>query len=169
MDTLHIEADDFAGLAGDMLRAGREIRFRARGASMSPFIRDGDIVTVQPARADDLRPGDVALYVRSDGQVMLHRVLGRDRHTTPPLIITRGDARTGPREPVAPEQILGRAIASSRGARTFRLNAATARLSGLLWAHTQPLGFVIMAAGRFVRQHLRASQRLSRFTGRAER
>lgn len=152
MDTLHIEAADFAALAAELLGAGRAIRFSARGSSMSPFIRDGDIVTVRPARAADLRPGSVALFVRPDGEVMLHRVLGLDQRANPPVIIARGDARTGPCDTFVPDGLLGQAASARRGARTIRLDPPLARWLGLLWARTQPLGATLMAAARGMRR-----------------
>ena len=51
-NALHVPAEDFTGLAEEILGRGKQFRFRARGASMSPFITDGDTLVVAPLRED---------------------------------------------------------------------------------------------------------------------
>jgi phage repressor protein C with HTH and peptisase S24 domain len=64
----------------DILRAvlgqGKPFRFRARGLSMSPFIRDGDVVTIRPLGRTRPRTGDIAafLYPGTD-KVAVHRIV----------------------------------------------------------------------------------------------
>ncbi len=58
------------------LEKGAGFRFRARGSSMTPFIRDGDILTV--SGAPDIRPqvGDVAAVINpATGTVIVHRIV----------------------------------------------------------------------------------------------
>tara|TARA_Y100000310_G_scaffold233623_1_gene236506 strand:- start:208 stop:507 length:300 start_codon:yes stop_codon:yes gene_type:complete len=43
------------------LKDGLDVTFRPRGDSMSPLIRSGDLVTVEPVRPDDIRKGDIVL------------------------------------------------------------------------------------------------------------
>ena len=53
-------------------------RFRAKGFSMSPFIKEGDVVTVSPLWGDSPRVGDVVAFVSPYvEQLMIHRVLGK--------------------------------------------------------------------------------------------
>ncbi len=47
----------FDEITQELLRSGNGIRFQARGASMSPAIRDGEIVHVKSAVLADLRDG----------------------------------------------------------------------------------------------------------------
>lgn len=63
----------------ELMRAvlGRNVpfRFRARGSSMHPFVRDGDVVTVEPASSARMRPGDIAAFTDPDtGRLTVHRV-----------------------------------------------------------------------------------------------
>lgn len=42
------------------LQAGREVSFRPHGNSMTPKIKSGQLVTVQPCKLEDLKKGDAA-------------------------------------------------------------------------------------------------------------
>jgi hypothetical protein len=82
-----ISGETLRGLLVDVLARGASFRFRALGFSMSPFIRDGDVLTVVPL-AGRPRRGDVAAYVRPvDGKLAVHRVVGRKRG----VFILKGD------------------------------------------------------------------------------
>ena len=50
----------------EILGRGENMRFRASGGSMMPFLRDGDIVEIAPLRKVDY--GDVVLHLFSPGQ-----------------------------------------------------------------------------------------------------
>ena len=55
---------------------GAAIQFRARGNSMFPFIKDGDVVTVLPYGDKTPEPGDVAAFIDSDTEkLIVHRIL----------------------------------------------------------------------------------------------
>lgn len=89
------------------LRAGCTIELDARGASMWPLLRTGDRLTVEPATATSLRPGDIAVVERAHGLVA-HRVV-----TTDPLV-TRGDRWTTDDAPAGDDAIVGRVRALRR-------------------------------------------------------
>lgn len=55
------------------LQAGRTVSFRPRGNSMTPRIRSGDLVTVEPCKIDELKVDDVVLC-RVRGHAYLHLV-----------------------------------------------------------------------------------------------
>jgi uncharacterized repeat protein (TIGR01451 family) len=98
----------FESVSLECLQAGLRVRFQARGASMSPAIRDGELVYVEPASGAALRRGDIVL-VKGDRGFRLHRLIladaGRD------LFITRGDCGMEDDPAVRSGQILGVAIA----------------------------------------------------------
>jgi len=70
-------ADEVAGaaaaLALELIARGETVRVRARGASMRPWLRDGDIVLL---RAGAPRVGDVVLLRQGDFG-LIHRVVAR--------------------------------------------------------------------------------------------
>lgn len=69
------------------------------GNSMCPFLYPGDIVYLN--RADTLRRGDIALFTRSDGSFVLHRIYRVCRDGSYLLL---GDNQLTP-EPVPAERI----------------------------------------------------------------
>lgn len=74
-----LSGENLRGLLVEVLARGAAFRFRAGGYSMSPFIRDGDVLTVVPL-GGRARRGDVVAYLRpEDGMLAVHRVVGRRR------------------------------------------------------------------------------------------
>lgn len=60
-----------------VLNKGVPFRFLAPGFSMSPFIRDGDIVTIVPCRVTLCRTGDVVAFIHPHmKRFVVHRVIG---------------------------------------------------------------------------------------------
>ncbi len=66
-------AEVAAELALELLARGEAVRVRARGASMRPFVLDGDVLLL---RAGTPRVGDVVLLRQGDFG-LLHRVVAR--------------------------------------------------------------------------------------------
>lgn len=78
----------FEEMIRELLRQGLGVRFQARGASMSPAIRDGEIVEVAPGVVSRLRRDDIVL-AKSDGGFRLHRLVRADFRSD--AFTTRGD------------------------------------------------------------------------------
>jgi len=127
-----LKPDDFAALSTELLGRGNRIRFRARGRSMSPLIRDGDVLTVEPARLGDLRVGEVALHRIGERQVVAHRVVGCRAEDGRRVLTTRGDSVLGAPDRVSEVDVLGRVIERERNGRVVRLNGWLRRLGGRL-------------------------------------
>ncbi len=115
----------FEEFVRELLGAGKSIRFQARGGSMSPAIRDGEIVHVRSVVPADLRKGDIVL-VKGEMGFRLHRLVVADAERD--VFITRGDCGQQDDPAVSGEQIVGIALAKEVrvGARMVR-----ARLAGL--------------------------------------
>ena len=111
-----------ADLAGPFLQRGNTLRLRARGGSMLPFLRDGDLLEVHPVAPVEVRVGDVICYEPSPGALCLHRVVARDGRG----FVTRGDALTQV-EVVPAASVLGRVSAVERHGRAWRLDTWSAR------------------------------------------
>jgi hypothetical protein len=61
-----------------VLSKGAAFRFRARGFSMSPFIKDGDTVTAAPFQGGVPAIGDVVVFLLPDKEkLVIHRVVGK--------------------------------------------------------------------------------------------
>jgi hypothetical protein len=63
-----------------VLERGVPFRFEARGASMAPFIRSGDVVTLAPLSGGVVRRGDVVAFADAAGALVVHRVVSRGAH-----------------------------------------------------------------------------------------
>jgi hypothetical protein len=71
-----LSRDSFETLMKDVLDKGVPFRFRAAGYSMSPFIKDGDVLTVDPISFRLPKRGDVVVFKKSaTGEIVVHRVL----------------------------------------------------------------------------------------------
>ncbi len=64
--------------AREALAQGYAVQVRPRGHSMAGRINDGDLVTLEPCRAEELAVGDV-VFVRVRGFLLvLHQILDRE-------------------------------------------------------------------------------------------
>jgi len=82
--TPYEQACDFHALSGpalaevarEVLSRGHSFRFLAPGTSMSPFIRNGDVVTLAPFDSAACALGDVVAFVQpGSGRLVVHRVV----------------------------------------------------------------------------------------------
>jgi hypothetical protein len=101
-----------------VLARGASFRFRARGFSMHPFIKDGDVITVSPWRGARLHPGDVVAFCQPDtGKLVVHRILAINSQG----FLLQGDNNPGA-DGLAPSAgILGRVARVERNGRIIRL------------------------------------------------
>ncbi|MDD1701597.1 MAG: S24/S26 family peptidase [Methanoregula sp.] len=74
--SLSLSGPALAGLTREILDRGLLFRFTAPGTSMSPFIRDRDVITLAPFQSASCRPGDVVAFVRPGTErLVVHRVI----------------------------------------------------------------------------------------------
>ena len=85
---LKLSGSGLANLMQSVLDRGASFRFRARGFSMNPFIRDKDVLTVSRDSGRSVEVGDVvAVLTPVTGWLIVHRVVrskGRD-------VLVKGD------------------------------------------------------------------------------
>ena len=132
MCDVRLNRENFAELSAELLGRGNRIRFRALGQSMAPRIRDGDVLTVEPATLSDLRVGDVALHRTGDRQLVAHRVVGRRAEDGHPVLRTRGDAVAGAADEVREQDVLGRVVERERDGRVACIGRGLWRVGGRL-------------------------------------
>lgn len=101
------------------------------GTSMWPLLRDGQSwVQLAAKGARPLKAGDVVLYRRADGALVLHRIL---RAEGAGVYWLCGDHQWQPEERVADGQILAVAQVFSRRGHCFDDRTGWYRLYKLLW------------------------------------
>lgn len=118
---------------------------------MRPFIKDGDVLEVEPASGWEVRVGDVILYRISEGKIVVHRVVKRHAEETL-VLFTKGDSMPGLDQRICADQVLGKVAAIERRRRRIRLDSGLSRLMGVFYAKVFPLSPRIYATlGRLKR------------------
>jgi hypothetical protein len=110
------------------LGRGQNVRLTVNGASMLPFIHDGDTVELEPALSPP-KPGDLVLTRTSGERYVLHRVTRIDGGK----FWLRGDAQYRCEGPISFSNIVGRVIVSERAGRSRAHDRGVWRLAGLIW------------------------------------
>ena len=91
LTNLPCTAAEFGDLSADLLKMGKQVRFRATGSSMHPLVRDGDTLLISPCQPSDIRPGDILLCVGAHQRVVVHRVIRRKRSRHGAQFLLQGD------------------------------------------------------------------------------
>ena len=127
-----IAEDSGVSLSGtaltDLLQAvvsrGSLFTLQAKGFSMSPFIRDGDIVTISPLHGTSPGVGDVVAFIHpAIKRVFIHRVVRKQGD----LYIIKGDNSLEGDGPVLAAKILGFVTRVDRGNRRILLGLGPER------------------------------------------
>ncbi len=143
---LRLSGPALADLMRTVLARGRSFRFCARGWSMSPFVKDGDVITVAPAQPRNQSPGrdrspsvprgeapdtgtcgigQVVAFIRPETQrLVVHRVIGR--HESRLLIQGDNLSGLGP-DAVSLDDIVGRVVRIERGSKRVWLGLGPER------------------------------------------
>ena len=142
---LFIKKADELSLSGpaliELLRAvldkGKPFRFRAKGLSMTPFVKDGDVITVSPFSGASPRMGDVVAFVHpATGKLVVHRMVGKSGDS----FLIKGDNVDHEGDRVPEKNVLGRVVVIERDGQRVRLGLGVERFviaflkqRGLLW------------------------------------
>ncbi len=109
---------------------GSLILMTSAGWSMTPFVKPGDRLVVEPVAVDRLRIGDLVTYRSVIGDTMVcHRCVRKARSNTGVRLYLRGDAGTGSGEWVEADRVRGRVVAIQRGRRIVTLTDPLHRLA----------------------------------------
>jgi hypothetical protein len=114
---LGLSAAALTDLMTAVLAKGKAFRFRAKGWSMSPFIKDGDIITVSPPGGRAPRTGDIVAFLHpASGHVGVHRIV----RASGGAFLIRGDNVYGGDGSLPRERILGTVTEVVRDGRKVR-------------------------------------------------
>ncbi|UCG43080.1 MAG: S24/S26 family peptidase [candidate division WOR-3 bacterium] len=138
------------GLMRAVLARGLPFRFRARGWSMSPFIRDRDVITIVPVDSTSLKIGDIVAFAGPDGQrLVVHRVVGR-RGTD---LRIQGDSAARAADDLVPESsVLGRVKRVERNGQQVWFGLGTERLVVAFLSRKRVLSLLVMKVRALVRR-----------------
>ena len=109
---------------------GRSVKFRLKGVSMLPFIRDGkDEVVLSPCSEKDLSPMDVILF-RYHEKHLLHRIIRREGDH----LFIQGDGSFVAKEECTVDDVIGivQAIVRPSG-KTLSVDSWKWKLQSRIW------------------------------------
>jgi hypothetical protein len=119
-----------------LLAEGHVIQIHPVGSSMYPlFVSDRDEAVIAPVGGRKLRRGDVVLYRRDGGILVLHRIC---RITAQGLYLV-GDHQTQEEGPLRPDQIKGILVAFIRRGKHIQTTQPFYRLLSRLWLWLRPV------------------------------
>ncbi len=108
-----------------VLARGLPFRFRVRGWSMSPFIRDHDVITVAPLGSRPAQTGEVVAFVSpADERLVVHRVVGR---LGTELLVQGDNLAREADSPIPESRVLGRVKRVERNGKPVRVGLGAER------------------------------------------
>ncbi len=140
-----LSGEALSALLKDVLARGVPFRFEARGYSMNPFVRDGDVVTISPLRGRRAHLGEVVAFPGPAAGFMVHRVVARRSGAYE----IQADNPGGPPDVVPVAAVLGAVTRVERRGHRVRLGLGPERaLVGVLvrLGRLQPLVAALRAA-----------------------
>ncbi len=124
---------DFLELNGEILGGGNCLRFRIKGKSMEPFLRDKEVVIIQPIKQFEINPGDILFYRILPSTIVIHRLIKIVPENGKMVFVTKGDANFYFDPHVYSEDILGKIIAIERDGQNIRLNTFMSKLKAIFY------------------------------------
>lgn len=128
-----IPNDIFFDWVEDEISNGRSVRFRLKGDSMFPLLRNNkDEVILCPYNEDDLQPMDVVLF-RFKGRHLLHRIIRKEGNH----LFLRGDGSYIAKEECFTYDVVGKVNSVIRpSGKIVSVNAWQWRLPSYIWQKT---------------------------------
>ena len=146
----------FTELSAEVLRSGWSIRFRAHGKSMTPLVRDGDLLLVQPTESGSLRPGEIVLCSLTPSHVVVHRIIRHARQNAGDRFLVQGDQAPTPDGWLSPDQIFGRLVMIEREGRQIQMDTFPIRFLNQIAVWRLRLGFnrfwITRSAGKAIKR-----------------
>ena len=140
-----------------LLAQGQSVQLPPTGWSMYPLIAEGrDQVIIEPASPAELRRGDVVLYRRDSGILVLHRIC----RCTEAGFYMVGDNQRAIEGPLRPDQIKGKMAAVIRKGKTIPVTSPVYRILTGLWLLARPVRPQISRFAASVKRLFRRSNKM---------
>lgn len=141
----------------EMLAENKEIKMTVTGSSMFPLLRDrrDSVLLVRPER---LQKYDIVLFIRTNGEAVLHRII----KITAKGLIMLGDNQYEKEGPIAPEQVIAVAKGFFRGEQYFSCKTAWYVLYTHLWGRAGVLRRFLRPFVLWCGRRLRPVKRMER-------
>lgn len=149
------------GIGQSLLVEGQQIRLRLGGASMFPYLREGDIATVVKTPLNALQPGHVVVFDRGDRWVA-HRLMAIKQTDDTWNLISRGDSCNARDLPFDANIYAGQVTAVERGNRSWRIDTPRHLRIGRWFVKLEPLPQLCCATVVVLRRAVRKLRRMMR-------
>lgn len=152
MQTKSVTLSEMYDVMKEMLDKGGTVNFNPRGTSMLPTIHnDGDRVVLKKIKA--IKKYDLPLYIRDNGQFVLHRVHKVNSDGTFNMC---GDNQWQVEKGVRRDQIVATVISIQRGNKVIKTSNILYRIYVVLWVKIRLLRRIVIGGkrriGRFLRE-----------------
>jgi signal peptidase I len=115
---LSLPSQHLEKLMRGVLGKGASFRFQGKGFSMSPFIKDGDVLTIAPLQGAPPGFGDVVVFTHPNtGKLIIHRIIGQKAGS----YLTKGDNAPEEDGLISRAAILGRVAKVERNGKYISL------------------------------------------------
>lgn len=148
-ETLMIKGPGFTDIAKAVTEKGKKFRFLARGFSMSPFIKDGDLITVSPLKERRLKKGDIVAFYDPDKnhKLCVHRIISIKND----VCQIKGDNLHSPDGFFSQDKILGMISEASRDGKKIIFGIHTGKKMIALFSRGGFLAPSLFAVRRIIR------------------
>lgn len=122
-----------ASLSRQAVRQGQSIWFRVASNSMNPTLQVGDHVRIEPAKANEIRLGEIAAFEASDG-LIIHRIVQRQQTNATVRLLQMADVQLHPSW-IEEQAVVGRVVATRRQDMQIDLQHPIAQWCGTVTAY----------------------------------
>lgn len=132
-----------------LLTEGNTIQIKPQGFSMFPLFLPGrDEALIHGVTPDSLKRGDVALYRRDSGILVLHRIFKVNANG----FYMVGDNQTEIEGPLRPDQIRGKLVGIIRNGHSISVEDRRYRLLTGIWLRLRPFRPIISKSASIVKK-----------------
>lgn len=140
LSKLTCSSAEFGLLSAELLGSGNSIRFRAKGGSMHPLVREGDILVIAPCFLTGVKVGDVVLCSVENDRPLVHRVLRVRQNVAGKQFQVQGDQVAKPDGWIRQDHVHGCLVEVERDGKSLKMRSGKARFLGMIMVLSQRLG-----------------------------
>jgi signal peptidase I len=117
-EELSLSSQQLEKLLRGVLDKGASFRFQGKGFSMSPLIKNGDVLTIAPLQGSAPGFGDIVVFTHPHtGKLIIHRIIGKKAGS----YLTKGDNTHEIDGLISRTAILGRVTKVERNGKSISL------------------------------------------------
>ncbi len=122
-------------LAKEILKRGYCVRIPTLGRSMFPLI--SSIIHIEPAKAEDIRVGDIVVY-SSEEKMVAHRLAKKIIKEEKELLVVKGDTWLGSSEVLAGD-VIGRVMKVEKWGIKLNFKRGIGKIINIICRSTSPI------------------------------